>query len=200
MDEKNYTGAVPENEEGAVVNAESKKDLTSAEEAGALYRAARERLLDVNNWGNLGGVGNFALMDAAGNPVKQMAKKGLLIRIDVPGPGTKAADGFDWVRIEQVKNFETQDVQSLAIRVRPVSAPTSDEQAPAHFYSEKSTSTFTITREFHTVTAGIYDRNLEENEEAENLIDKIRNAVTGFFGKEIFSKIQWQAFAEGLIK
>ena len=93
MDEKNYTGAVPENEEGAVVNAESRRDFASAEEASALYRVARERLLDVNNWGNLGGVGNFALMDAAGNPVTQTAEKGLLVRIDVPGPGTKAADG-----------------------------------------------------------------------------------------------------------
>jgi hypothetical protein len=200
MDEKNYTGAVPENTDGSIVNAESKKDLSTIEEARHLYQVARERLLDVNNWGKTGSAGEFALMDQAGNPLQQNAEEGLLIRIDVPGPGTKAADGFDWVRIEKVKNFESEDVQSLAIRVRPVAAPTSDEEAPAHFYSEKSTSTFTITREFQTVTAGIYDRDLEENVEAENLIDKVRNAVTGFFGKEIFSKIQWQSFAEGLIR
>jgi hypothetical protein len=70
----------------------------------------------------------------------------------------------------------------------------------AHFFAEKSTSTFVITRERNTVTASIYDRNIEANEETEEPLDKVRNAAVGLGAKYGFSKMQWQALAEALVK
>jgi hypothetical protein len=199
MEAKNYTGAVPENKEGRGVDATSVKECASVDDAKKLFATARERLLDVSCWQDLttDALARFQLFDVYGTPVDGRASRGLLIRIDIPGPGTEVADGFDWVEIEEIKSYESDDIQSLAVRVRPSKAP--GEEVTAHFYSKDSTSTFTITREYNTVTAAIYDRNLETNKEAESLIDKVRNAVTSIAGQAVFSKIQWKAFADGLI-
>jgi hypothetical protein len=200
MEEKNYTGAVPENEEGSQIDATSAKEFTSADEAGNWFDVASNRLLNVNGWQQLttDGLAQFQLFDVYGAPVKSVASEGLLIRIDIPGPGTDVADGFDWVKIEEVKKYDSQEVQSLAIRVRPTKAPASEE-VTAHFYSDDSTSTFTVTREGTTVTVAIYDRNIETNKESVNVVDRIRNAVTSFAGQKVFSKVQWQTLADGLL-
>jgi hypothetical protein len=50
------------------------------------------------------------------------------------------------------------------------------------------------------VTASIYDRNIEANEETKEPLDKVRNAVVGLGAKHGFSKLQWQALAEAFIK
>ena len=70
----------------------------------------------------------------------------------------------------------------------------------AHFFAEGSTSTFTITREGNTVTAAIYDRNIEANEETKEPLDKLRNAVVGLGAKHGFSKLQWQALVKAFLK
>ena len=70
----------------------------------------------------------------------------------------------------------------------------------AHFFAEKSTSTFVITREGNKVIASIYDRNIEANEETKEPLDKIRNAVVGLGAKHGLSKVQWQALADALVK
>jgi hypothetical protein len=211
MEEKNYTGSVPENREGSRIDATSVKELSSVEEAHAFFGVARARLLDINHWHELTTnlLAKFQLCDVYGNPVEGPASEGLLVRIDIPGPGTEVAGGFDWVRIEEMKEVQSEEIQSIAIRVRPVKAPqksgssAADDPAAAdpvaHFYSEDSTSTFTVTREHTRVTAAIYDRNIEANEESVTLLDKVRNAVTGFFGKTVFSKIQWQVLADGFL-
>jgi hypothetical protein len=207
MEEKNYTGAVPENLEGSRIDATSVKELSSVEEAVAFFGVVRERLLDINHWHerttNL--LAKFQLCDVYGDPVEGPAREGLLVRIDIPGPGTEVADGFDWVRIEEVKEYQSEEVQSIAIRVRPTEAPQKAAGSPtagsptAHFYSKDSTSTFTVTREHTKVTAAVYDRNIEANKESATLLDKVRNAVTGFAGRTVFSKIQWQVLADGLL-
>lgn len=211
MEEKNYTGAVPENREGSRIDATSDKELSSVEEAVAFFDVVCERLLDINHWHerttNL--LAKFQLCDVYGDPVEGAAREGLLVRIDIPGPGTEVAGGFDWVRIEEVKAYQSEEVQSVAIRVRPAKAPqtagdsaTGDpaaESPAAHFYSKDSTSTFTVTREHTKVTAAVYDRNVEVNKESASLLDKVRNAVTGFVGRTVFSKIQWQVLADGLL-
>ena len=201
MEEKNYTGAVPDNLKGNQVDATSVKELPSAEMARSFFEKAKVKLLDVNRWNEVAGevLAEFQLMDESGSPRSGPASEGLLLRIDIPGPGTKTANGFDWVKIEELSEVDSGDVQSVALRVRPVQAPDSDEDAPSHFYSESATSTFTLSREHNKVTSAIYDRNLEANKESENLFDKVRNAITGVAGKTVFSKVQWQLLADGLV-
>lgn len=202
MEDKNYTGAVPGQHRGDSVTAEGNRIFDDATAAKAFFFQAEARLLDVNEWHHLAGeaLARFMLTDHAGNPVDGTAKQGLLIRIDIPGPGSESGGGYDWVVIEEIQRTDSTEVQSTALRVRPVAAPGSESEEPTHFYDEESTSTFTLTREQITVTAAIYDRNINPNTEADSLIDKVRNAITGLVGEKVFSKIQWQSLVDGLLK
>lgn len=202
MNEKNYTGAVPEQSSGVPIDTESSRSLNSETEAKAFYQTVRSRLLDVNNWNAraLGFSADFQLVDQKGTPQPGPAKEGYLFRIDIPAPGSNVGEGYDWVRIEAVEEISEPGVESTAIRVRPTDNPTSDENKPAHFYSRQSTSTFTATREGNKVTIAIYDRNTSPNTEAGSITDKIRDAVVGAAGIISFSRLQWKSLAEGLLK
>lgn len=199
MEDKNYTGVVPEQVRGESVTAMGNHKFDNGTEAKAFFSQTENRLLDVNRWHELAGeaLARFTLTDNAGEPVEGLARKGLLLKIDIPGPGPRK--GFDWVVIEELKNTESADVESTAMRVRPVPAPDSDDDEPTHFYDDKSTSTFTVTREGNIVTVAVYDRNIAPNTASDSLIDKLRNAITGLVGEKAFSKIQWQGLVDGLL-
>lgn len=202
MEEKNYTGAVPGQHRGDSVTAQATRVFEDAAAAKAFFLHAEAKLLDINQWHDQAGeaLARFMLTDPAGNPVGGKAQQGMLIKIDIPGPGSESGGGYDWVKIEEIKVTDAGDVQSTALRVRPVAAPASGNEEPTHFYDEASTSTFTVTREHTSVTVAIYDRNINPNTEADSLIDKLRNAIAGLIGEKVFSKIQWQSLADGLLK
>ena len=202
MPGKNYTGLVPENTEGKEITAEASVHFEYDDEALAFYQTAKQRLLYVHNWGKLAGKlsADFQLTDNAGKEVDRPAQKNDHFRIDITGPGSKAGEGYDWARVEEVKEVNLGTVDSIAIVVRPAANPQTDNPHIAHFFSEKSTSTFVITREENSITASIYDRNIEANEETKEPLDKLRNAVVGLGAKHGFSKLQWQALAEGFLK
>ena len=202
MDEKNYTGTIPGQQKGDEITAETSRELAGLSEATGFFEMVKSRLLRVNDWHELAGeaLAKFTLADQDGHPLRGAAREGLLICIDIPGPGNSEAGGYDWVRIEEIKEVDSGEVQSLAMRVRPVAAPLSGEKEPSHFYDRASTSTFSVTREHTRVTAAVYDRNVEPNTEADSLIDKVRNAVVGFFAEKAFSKLQWQSLTDGLME
>jgi hypothetical protein len=202
MHEKNYTGLVPENTEGKKITAEAVATFHDEDEARQFYKVASERLLNVNDWGKRAGSlsAEFQLTDEHGNQVKRAAHKGDHFRIDIPGPGSKAGGGYDWVVVEDIKEVKEKNVESIAVLVRPTSNPKTNDENVAHFYSEASTSTFEIAREDKKVTATIYDRNVQANTETEETIDKIRNTVVGVSARHGGSKIQWQALADALVK
>jgi hypothetical protein len=201
MQEKNYTGLVPLNKEGRQITAMASEILVSIEAAKEFYNKAKERLLFVHNWGQIAGkfTADFQLTDEQGNEVDRAAKKGDHFRIDIPGPGSKAGGGYDWARVEEIKEVHEADIDSVAILVRPAENPKSSNENVAHFFSGKSTSTFVVTREGMRVTASIYDRNIEANEETEEPLDKIRNSAVGLSAKHGFSKLQWQELVNGLL-
>ncbi|HET7896242.1 MAG TPA: hypothetical protein VFL47_01185, partial [Flavisolibacter sp.] len=177
MQEKNYTGLIPENSEGREITAESSIQCETMDAAIQRYEAAKERLLFVHNWGKISGAlsADFQLTDDKGHEADRPAKPGDHFRIDITGPGSKAGEGYDWARVEDIKEVHQADIDSIAILVRPAQNPQTGSEHIAHFFSEKSTSTFTVTREGNTVTAAIYDRNIEANEETKQPLDKVRN-------------------------
>ena len=201
MAEKNYTGLVPENKEGRSITVNSIVQCDSETAAKALYHEAKQRLLYVHNWGKIAGAlsSDFRLTDASGNEADRLAQKGDYFRIDIPGPGSKAGEGYDWAGVEEIKEVNNVYVDSIAMRVRPGPNPQTANQNVAHFYSNQSTSTFVVTREGTMVTASIYDRNIEANDETEEPLDKVRNAVVGIGGKYGFSRLQWEALAGALL-
>lgn len=202
MEEKNYTGLVPQQNEGRKITAEATAQFQNAAQASVFYQETRKRLLFVHNWHKIAGwlSADFQLTDDEGKEVDRLAQKGDHFRIDITGPGSKAGEGYDWAKVEKVKEINTEDVDSIAILVRPAANPQTTNPNVAHFFARKSSSTFVVTREKNKVTASIYDRNIEANEETKQPLDKFRNAVVGLGAKHGFSKLQWQALVEALVK
>jgi hypothetical protein len=201
MEKKNYIRIVPPQLEGSEINTESTTELPDLTAANALFEVARRRLLHVNEWHDISGhaLAHFRLTNELGQQITGEVKEGYYFQIDIPGPGTEAGEGFDWVVVEKIDHFTLPDAVGVALRVRPSTNPTAQNEGTAHFYSEESTSTFVVARENLRVIAAVYDRNTKANTDAESLIDNARNLVTGWVGKMIFSKIQWKSLTDGLL-
>ena len=201
MKQKDVTGIIPPQFRGQEIETDATHDLKTEAEARRLYTVAKKKLLNVNNWNKVAGAftAQFQIIDQKGNEVQREVQKGDYLRIDIPGPGTSEGDGFDWVLVEDVKEINQPSVQSVGFRVRPNENPFGQKNETAHFYSKEATSSFIIIREKNKVIAWIVDRNLLPNTEQESLAGKIRDVAVGISAIAGFSKVQWQALANGLI-
>lgn len=199
---KDHTGIVPPQQRGKEMTMTAAVELKHAEDAMQFYSVAKQRLLDVNNWhGIAGGVtARFQLVSTEGEEVQRLAQKGDYFKIDIPGPGSKAGDGYDWVKVEELTETDNEDVQSIGLRVRPTDNPFSSSDETAHFYSDDATSNFIVTRENNVINAVIVDRNVEPNSDSSSVTDKLRDAAVGIGAISIFSKIQWQHLVNGIVK
>lgn len=195
---------VPQNREGAQTDSIEKVDADSLGEARLLFEEAKRRLRDINNWHKLCGIGSavFRLTDKNGKEIGGEAQQGNLVMIDVPGPGSVAGEGYDWVHIEAIDDRTNADAsyESFMLRVRPTASPLNKDKGIAHFYTEDATSTYIIERNGTTVTAAEHGRNEKPNAKAEFFMDKIRNAVVGLGGISGVSKVQWKSLVKGLLE
>ena len=201
MSEKKISHIVPPQQSGKAIDAESSVELKNEREAKEFFATVRERLKNVNQWKSYAGniSANFQLVDQYGVEVQRKIEKGDYLKIDIPGPGTKSGDGYDWVRIEEVISTSAPDLESFGFRVRPADNPQNIESETVHFYSRESTSSFIVERNRNNITASIHDRNTKPNKEANRPSDKIRDAVVGTAGAITFSKIQWKNLTDGLV-
>lgn len=193
---------IPENQSGLETNTESSVTLNSIEEAKSFYEIAKQRLLDVNNWHAVAGAltADFQLTNASGNEVNRSAQKNDHFKIDIPGPGPVAGDGYDWVKVETIEEKNEAEKQTIAMRVRPATNPNNEQKDVAHFFSDEATSCFMIKREYAKVTAGVYGRNEKPNTNTEALVDKARNAAIATGAVTGFAKLQWKSLVNGLVK
>jgi hypothetical protein len=193
---------VPVNVDGVSITAQSEKSFETEDKAQLLFAAARDRLLDINNWLKLNhklGAG-FVLFHPDGTAYKKgIAQPGLYIRVEIPGPGNTAGDGYDWVRIEEVKELSDTALTSVGIRVRPSPVPGTDDEEVAHFYDQQSTSTFVVYKQGKQVNAVIFDRNTKVNTKGKSMLNKIRNILIGSGAIAAFSKIQWELLTDGFL-
>lgn len=202
MKHRDIIQIIPEQYKGQELEAESCQLLNDETAAQTLYEAAKKKLLSVNNWHKVAGAitARFQIIDQKGNEVNREVQKGDYLRIDIPGPGSKEGNGYDWVLVEELKEINKASLQSVGFRVRPNENPFGKKNETAHFYSKETTSTFVVTRESATVFSWIVDRNLLPNTESESLVDKVRDVVVSVSGIAGFSKVQWQGLADGLIE
>ena len=160
-------------------------------------------MLDVSNWHKLCGLGTatFTLTDNEGNKTARLAKEGDYIKIDIPGPGSKTGNGYDWVRIETIedKRDEPNNYEAFTMRARPAKNPAGNADETAHFFQDEATSTFMVVRDANTVKAEIHGRNELPNIEQETRPDTIRNAVIALVAMLGLSKSQWKKLVEGLV-
>jgi len=197
--EENIDSLIPDQYQGSRMDAEQRRSSQNVEEAIRIYRLGCERLLNVNRWGSLAGVSAFQLISPSGIRIEREAKQGDYIRIDLPGPGTMAGMGYDWVKIEQIKSFEREDEHGLAMTVRPSAHPVSGSTEIAHFLKDIATSTFIIRRSGNEVFAEEHGRNEVANTDAQRLLDKGRNFAVGIAAKLGLSYPQWKILVKAFL-
>ena len=202
MKQKDYAGIVPAQFTGKEIEVEATRELEDETVARSFFEIAKRRLLDVNNWNKIAGAftAQFQIIDEKGKEVSREVRKVDYLRINIPGPGSKEGDGYDWVCVEEVKEIDKESVQSAGFRVRPNENPFGEKNETAHFYSNEASSSFIITREAAKIISWIIDRNLLPNTESTSLVDKVRDLAVGVSAIAGFSKIQWQGLADGLVE
>ncbi|MCY7423249.1 MAG: hypothetical protein LH478_16070 [Chitinophagaceae bacterium] len=202
MKMQDYTGILPAQYTGKEIAAEASVTLPTPDEAITLFNQGKKRLLLVDKWQKLVGMvsADFCVMDCNGNKTGRAIEKGSLLRIDIPGPRNSDGDGYDWVLVEDLKEIDEDDIQTIAFRVRPTNNPKGNTNNIAHFYDKESTSSFIITRKETTVYANIIDRNIKPNNDTDSIVDNIRNMPVAIGAIGLLSKVQWQSLAEGLLK
>jgi hypothetical protein len=180
-------------------SAEHSDDLSAREH----YLRCRNRMLNVNSWNEAGGRlgADFQLMDGNGDALERSALPGDFIRIDVPGPGSAAGKGYDWVVIEKLEE-QSEGIENdfVVITVRPTENPRTEENDTAHFFDANASSTFIIQRNGKVVTAEYHGRNETPNVQTDNKIDKVRNAAVALGGMLGLSEVQWKSLINGLLK
>lgn len=197
MEEKipnQYTGAKSDTVSEIILNAES--------EAINHFETVKKRFLDVNSWEFFAGEekASFTLRDEQGNLLLDPPQLGNYFKIQIPGLHNPTADGFDWVKIEELKQEKTENSECIYIRVRPTSDPTKPDSKTAHFFCNKATSNFLIKREGNKITAEVHGRNEEPNTKDFSAAEKVRNFLVAVGGMIAGSKFQWKSLTEGLIK
>ena len=201
--ENSIDNLIPEQQHGSQTNTEHSVTANNREEALDLFKRAYKRLLNINIWHKLCGAASadFELKGAHGEIEHRLAEVNDHFKIDIPGPGTAAGDGFDWVRVESIEDKTNPDGEEeiFGMRVRSCSNPNNKEDGTAHFFTSDATSTFIIRRNANTVTVFIYGRNETPNTTAEKIADKFRNAAVGAGAIAGAAKIQWVLLAKGLL-
>lgn len=197
------SNSIPPQREGVQADIIEMEIASDPQEAKLLFLKARERLFDIAHWEAIseGLSASFLLTDASGIRKEDFPEPGDHIRINIPGPGSEAGKGYDWVRVELVedKRSGATDEEWSVMKVRPSEDPTNREGV-AHFLENQATSSFVIRRKDNTVSAEVHGRNEKPNTGAKKLTDKIRNALVGTAAAAGVGKIQWQKLAKGLLK
>lgn len=177
----------------------------TVEEAHAGFLKTAERLVDVSNWHAYAGynLSAFKLTNNLGEEIGGWAEEGLYIYIDLTGaPGSDAGHGLEWVRIERIETDGNQQApeEFIAITVRPVPDPRTDETAVAHFFSDASTSTLIVSRVGFKVSCEQHGRNETPNNEEVDLHDKVRNTAIALSSRVGIASIQWKQLVKGILE
>lgn len=191
---------IPVQQEGRQSDIIENSAFTTPEQADEAFQLARQRLYDINNWGNIteGISADFMLSDKQGKRLKRKPEEGDYIRIDLPGPGSIAGHGYDWVQIETIEeNLQPNLENRISITVRPAEDPGSPE-GPAHFFDSAATSTFLLIKKHNQLIAAVHGRN-ETPAAAEKLLDTVRNKVVSEAAALGVAQVQWKKLCKAII-
>lgn len=192
--------AVPPQQNGGQADIIETIKASNISQAKFFFEQARDRLYDIANWSNVseGISASFVLTDGYGIIKNGLPEVGDHIRINIPGPGSSAGGGYDWVRIEMVEEKSEPEREFCIIKVRPSEDP-SKKEGTAHFFERQATSSFIVKREEILLAAEIHGRNEKPNTANKKLTDKIRNLVVSTAATGGLAKTQWQKLAKGLL-
>lgn len=181
------------------------RELILPNETAAYYRYREivKKLLDVNNWKEIatGVSAEFVVVDEQHQILNRRVRKNDFIRIDIPGPGVPSADGYDWVKVITLDQYDHQNKRKTFISMQPCPDPqTMDKETASHFFKKYTTSNIVIRQENNIVTLQYAGRNEVINTEKENIMDNVRNFLVGLGAKLGASYPQWKALIDGLAK
>ncbi len=193
---------LPDNKQGKQNDLEATEVFDTHEAAKARYQVAVSRMLYPSAWHQLCGSlsATFILIDAEGKVLDRKASAGDYIRIDVPGPGPSSGDGYDWVKVEQVKEQRDGNEDQCCMLVRPSAPPTKLAAETAHFFDGSASSTFMIHRTGAQLIASYHGRNEKPNVTTEKAVDKVRNAAIAAAAMAGMSELQWKTLLDAFIK
>ncbi len=194
---------VPANTEGKAVDIEQSITEESLQEAITMFRLAYSRLIYPAIWKNLAGAGtaSFSIWMAGSNEVQRHVHVNDFLRIDIPGPGPTAGEGYDWVKVETLQeNIIPHTDESFVMRLRACSNPENQDAGTAHFFTEEATSTFILKRVGMTVTFSYHGRNEKPNTSDVETVDKIRNKLVATGAVAGLSELQWTALLKGILQ
>lgn len=204
MTERNSQKPIPKQNEGGHSDTSESVTFNNQQAAVKHFETVKQRLLNVSNWKEISGMlsADFELTDHTGQKVNRPAQKGDYFKIDIPAPGSKSGEGFDWVQIQQIgeEKDDQEDSEYLFIKVSPAQNPQTIDQDVAHFFKDEASSTFLVKRVGQTITAEVHGRNEVPNTEAEDMVDKIRNTLVAIGAILGFSKSQWKSLVKGLVE
>ncbi len=190
-----FSAFIPKHTEGKQNDVSHTVTLPDQEEAAKCFVRAYKRLFNPRIWHQLAGVlsPEVTLHNSDGSKERDLADVNDLYRINIPGPGTNAGKGYDWVKVEAIEQNHDPSAQQewTGLRLRPCANPDNKENDTAHFFRGSSTSTFIISRKGNSVTASYHGRNEVPNTSTSSTIDNIRNGIVTSGALAGLSEVQW---------
>ena len=192
---------IPHNNEGKQVDLDEQKTFADKNAALEGFKQASQRLLHPQQWEELCGSGSasFDVLSENLSVKTEGIVEGDYIRINVPGPGPRSGDGYDWVRVALIESSDDAGGH-LGVKLVPCANPKEDGGEPSHFFSEDSSSTLTVRLNDLTLSARYHGRNETVNNETGSVVDNIRNTVVATGALAGFSEWQWKRLIRGLVE
>ena len=185
---------VPQQQDGPGKNLEYHVVTEDVEDAEDWFVDAKERMLDVNNWKRFMRVlsPDLTLTDKHGRIMNRHAHKGDHIRIDLPGPGTREMNAYDWVVIEAIEydDYPDDNRETFALKIRTAIDP---DDGVNKLVANDTTGTLVIERYGKTLSASYHGR----DELVDQEVGGSKGANYVWLG---ITDEQWSSLLKGLIE
>ena len=188
---------VPQHDSGHSVNLEHEVIAADVEEAEDWFVTAKDRLLDVNHWRVTGSLltQDLHLTDSHGRVMNRHARKGDHIRINIPGPGPREVDAYDWVVIAAIEydDYPDESRETFALKICAAGMPGEGGAGSA------PSGTLVIERNSKMLRARYHGRNVVEYSFVPGPASPADDS--GQFSAWLgISDAQWQSLLTGMIE
>ena len=195
---------IPAQINGKENNIQYDKSFGSQPEALAAFERAYSRINDPLHWHELTRVivARFLLPSDPNLNKYPLIREGNFFRIEIPGPGPKTGDGYDWVKVDRVVDEKNPRASNelFGMTLRACSNPERNSDTTAHFFQSLATSTFIVRRNYNTVISSYHGRNEVPNVHTHSVLGNIRNAYVALGAGAGLSETVWSILIKSFLK
>ncbi len=198
---KIYEKLIPKHVEGKKLDLVKKIQYKSTEESEKRFIEFKNKLRNVNNWYLIckKNGAEFLLHSNTCETKDVQFIENSYLRINIPGPGSNVGDGYDWVIIDSIIEYESEGLQFFGFMVRASENPCKSNTDVAHFFNSNATSSFILYRNNLEIILSYHGRNeLPNINSNNNFLDKIRNSMISIGSMLGLSKNQWKLLLNGI--